>query len=428
MRGTGLSDRDVDAYSLDTMVSDLEAVADAVPLDHFTLIGSINSAPPVITYAARHPERVSKLILWCAYSRGADFFDDPGTKALRDMVDRDWHMLSETASRSRFSWSADAHAREYAMLWRAAVTPRVQAMLMDGLQTVDVTPLRGRVRAPTLVLQRETRGADVARRISAGIAGSRLRLFPGGSAAPYLDDADDVWSVIAAFLGDESVTTTEQGDSLRTILYSDMESNTQLLQQLGDEAWRRLLREHERITREALARHGGEEIKAMGDGFMVSFPSATRALECAVAMQQTFARRNASAAHPIRVRIGVNAGEPIAEEGDLFGTAVTMAARIMGQARGGEILVSDVVRQLVGGKGTASTIAGSLSCAASTIRCGSMSCASRSRRVPNECSQLIGGPCPRSQCIPKPLSFMVARARNHLQANRPLGFCFEIPI
>jgi class 3 adenylate cyclase len=130
-----------------------------------------------------------------------------------------------------------------------------------------------------------------------------------------------------------------------------MESNTQLLQQLGDEAWRRLLREHERITREALARHGGEEIKAMGDGFMVSFPSATRALECAVAMQQTFARRNTSAAHPIRVRIGVNAGEPIAEEGDLFGTAVTMAARIMGQARGGEILVSDVVRQLVAGKG-----------------------------------------------------------------------------
>jgi len=224
-------------------------------------------------------------------------------------------------------------------------------MLMDGLQTVDVTPLLGRVRAPTLVLQREDRGADIARRISAGIAGARLRLLPGGSAAPYLDDADDVWSVIAAFLGDESVATTEQGDSLRTILYSDMESNTQLLQQLGDEAWRRLLREHERITREALARHGGEEIKAMGDGFMVSFPSATRALECAVAMQQTFARRNASAAHPIRVRIGVNAGEPIAEEGDLFGTAVTMAARIMGQARGGEILVSDVVRQLVAGKG-----------------------------------------------------------------------------
>jgi class 3 adenylate cyclase len=351
-RGTGLSDRDVDAYSLDTMVSDLEAVADAVPLDHFTLIGSINSAPSAIAYAARHPERVSKLILWCAYSRGADFFDDPGTKALRDMVERDWHMLSETASRSRFSWSADSHAREYAMLWRAAITPRVQAILMDGLQTVDVTPLLGRVRAPTLVVQREDRGAEIARRISAGIAGARLRLLPGGSAAPYLDDADNVWSVIAAFLGDKSVaTTTEQGDSLRTILYSDMESNTQLLQLLGDEAWRRLLREHEHITREALARHGGEEIKAMGDGFMVSFPSATRALECAVAMQQTFARRNTSAAHPIRVRIGVNAGEPIAEEGDLFGTAVTMAARIMGQARGGEILVSDVVRQLVAGKG-----------------------------------------------------------------------------
>src|SRR4029453_6572618 len=93
-RGTGLSDRDVDAYSLDTRVSDLEAVADAVPLDHFTLIGSINSAPLAIAYAARHPERVSKLILWCAYSRGRAFFDDPGTRALRDMGDRAGTILS----------------------------------------------------------------------------------------------------------------------------------------------------------------------------------------------------------------------------------------------------------------------------------------------------------------------------------------------
>jgi len=88
----------------------------------------------------------------------------------------------------------------------------------------------------------------------------------------------------------------------------------------------------------------------MGDGFMASFSSATRALESAIDMQRAFARHNESAAEPILVRVGLNAGEPIVEEADLFGTAVIEAARIAAAAKGGEILVSDVVRQLAKGK------------------------------------------------------------------------------
>ncbi len=88
----------------------------------------------------------------------------------------------------------------------------------------------------------------------------------------------------------------------------------------------------------------------MGDGFMASFSSATKALECAIAMQRAFAAHNESAEEPIKVRIGLNAGEPIAEDDDLFGTAVNMAARIAAEAEAGTILASDVVRQLVAGK------------------------------------------------------------------------------
>jgi class 3 adenylate cyclase len=84
---------------------------------------------------------------------------------------------------------------------------------------------------------------------------------------------------------------------------------------------------------------------------MASFSSATGALECAIAMQRAFAEHSESAEEPIRVRIGLNAGEPIAEEKDLFGTAVIMAARIAAQAAGGEILVANVVRELAAGKG-----------------------------------------------------------------------------
>ncbi len=91
-------------------------------------------------------------------------------------------------------------------------------------------------------------------------------------------------------------------------------------------------------------------VQQRGDGFMASFSSATKALECAIAMQRAFAAHNESAEEPIKVRVGMNAGEPIAEDDDLFGTAVNEAARITAAAKGGEILVSNVVRQLVKGK------------------------------------------------------------------------------
>jgi len=130
-----------------------------------------------------------------------------------------------------------------------------------------------------------------------------------------------------------------------TILFTDIEGSTALTQQLGDAGARELFREHERITREALAEHGGSEVKTMGDGFMVSFGSAAGALDCAIAIQRGLAEQR------VKVRIGLNAGEPIAEEDDLFGTSVILAARIAAQASGGEILASNVVRELVAGRG-----------------------------------------------------------------------------
>jgi len=137
----------------------------------------------------------------------------------------------------------------------------------------------------------------------------------------------------------------------KTNLSTDVEGSTALTDRLGDARARELLREHERMVREALKAHGGSEIKTMGDGFMASFSSAAKALECAIAMQRAFAKHNESAPEPILVRVGLNAGEPIAEEEDLHGTAVIEAARITAAAAGGEILVANVVRELAKGKG-----------------------------------------------------------------------------
>ena len=111
------------------------------------------------------------------------------------------------------------------------------------------------------------------------------------------------------------------------------------------------MRRHERIVRDALHIHGGSEIKTMGDGFMASFASATRAVECAVTIEREIAQHNESSQEPVLVRVGLNAGEPIEEHDDLFGTSVILASRIAAMAGGGEILASDVVRQLVAGRG-----------------------------------------------------------------------------
>ena len=101
-----------------------------------------------------------------------------------------------------------------------------------------------------------------------------------------------------------------------------------MMQRLGDARGRDVLREHERITRETLRHHSGAEIKTMGDGFMASFGSVTSALECAIALQQAFAAHTESMPEALHVRVGLNAGEPIQEDGDLFGATVILASRI----------------------------------------------------------------------------------------------------
>src|SRR4029079_17283329 len=126
--------------------------------------------------------------------------------------------------------------------------------------------------------------------------------------------------------------------SLRTILFTDIVGHTEMMRRLGDERGREVLREHERITREVLRSHAGTEVKTMGDGFLASFGSVTKAVECAIDLQRRFAAHNASSDEELCVRVGLNAGEPIEDHGDLFGSTVILASRIAAAADAGEIL------------------------------------------------------------------------------------------
>jgi class 3 adenylate cyclase len=360
-RGSGLSEREVTDYSLDAHVLDLEAVVDRLGLESFALFAPAFLGLVAVAYATHHPERVSRLILWCSLSRGSDNWRSSRAQAFRAIRVTDWELYTESLVDLGMGLRLGEEERRAAAAFiREAVTWESYKAFMEAAEAFDVTDLLPTVRPPTLVLHRRELAfpeVGVARELASRIPDARLVLLEGTSIMPFLGDMDAVLAAIDEFLGEgeEAAAAPKVGEGLQTILFTDVEGSTALTQRLGDARAREVLREHERMVREALKAHGGAEVKTMGDGFMASFSSATRALESAIAMQRAFAEHNESAEESIRVRIGLNAGEPIAEDdpdgrSDLFGTAVNEAARITAAAQGGEILVANVVRELAKGK------------------------------------------------------------------------------
>jgi class 3 adenylate cyclase len=293
-----------------------------------------------------------------------------------------------------YGWSLGEPARRIARLIRESITQEALLAQVAEWREYDVSGLLPEVISPTLVLHRRDHpvlDVNVARRLASRIQGARLVLLEGSSLAPYLGDTAIVESAIDEFLGQADALRPAQPyggtGAFRTILWTDLVDHTQMMSRLGDERGRAVLREHERITREVLKAHGGTEVKTMGDGFMASFGSVTKAVECAIALQKAIDERNRGVgarhseplsthdgsvadaddlsdkdalphASPLRapvetisVRVGLNAGEPIEEDGDLFGATVILASRIAARADGGEILVADTVRGLCSGKG-----------------------------------------------------------------------------
>ena len=135
-----------------------------------------------------------------------------------------------------------------------------------------------------------------------------------------------------------------QASDVLTILFTDMVGSTALLSTLGDDAADELRREHFSVLRSAITAHKGREVKNVGDGLMVAFSSAREAVACAAAMQTAASAQSGG----LELRVGIDAGEPIPENGDLFGTPVVVARRRCDSAAGGQVLVSDVVRMLSG--------------------------------------------------------------------------------
>jgi len=171
---------------------DVDAVVERLGLERFDLLACIHAGPLGIAYAARHPERLSHLVLCSAYSRGSDFVQSPEVQGARAVLDKDWYTFSETASRAiAAGWEARELPAQLAELIRECTTQDVWQVFAPLLADLDVTDLLPELRVPTLVLhsrQGRILPVDVARGIAGRIPDARLALLEGEVLMPYIGD------------------------------------------------------------------------------------------------------------------------------------------------------------------------------------------------------------------------------------------------
>ena len=348
-RGSGLSDRKVEDLSFAARVRDLAGVVNQLGLDRFSLWAPMITGTVALAYAAEHPERVSKLVLWCSIVQAEDLTETAQFQGLMALAEKDWELFTETLASVIYGWSDGERARQYAALVRESTSPEtIEAMLsIVGESEIDISELLPRVKAPTLVLHRRSMAypsLDVARRLASQIPDARLVVVDGGS-GDIGEGTDAIIRATGEFLGFATpgpAASTAAGSGTAIILFADIANSTALTEELGDAAFREKARELDTALHSAIEANGGTAIdgKLLGDGVLVTFGAAHEAITCAQACH------DAANGVDLKLHVGIHAGDVIREDGNVFGGAVNVAARISDAAEAGETLVSGTVRDL----------------------------------------------------------------------------------
>jgi class 3 adenylate cyclase len=346
-RGSGDSEQG-HVESFENLVQDLEAVVDCLGSETVDIFGYIGGGQVAIAQVVRQPERVSRLILWCAGAAGSDI-----SRLTSAVESGDWEAFTETWALGAFGWSGAEQARQWAKMLREAETPASVQGVLRVILGADVTDLLDQVKVPTLVMHRREltmpglsiAGTDAARRLASGIPQARLVLLDGDSGIPYLGDTEKAFRAIDEFLseGEEvAAEKTELPEGMAVILFADIVESTALTEQLGDTAFREKAREMDTSLRAIIGEAGGTPVegKLLGDGVLSVFTSAKDAIDAALRFGE------AGETVGLGLHVGMHAGDVIREGDNVYGGAVNIAARIAGESEAGEVLVSDTVRSL----------------------------------------------------------------------------------
>ncbi len=336
-RNFGLSQRGVAEVSREAGVADLAAVVEATESRDLLLLTEFPAL--AVDYAARYPEKVAGLVLW-----GPGFAESPDVEGVVSLYEENWDFALRAIAQT-INWLDPDEAGDYTEVLRAAFTQEDAIRHVAGDERTLASLDLEAVAVPVLVLSpRRLSTPESHQAVAARIPDATLATVDG-TAIPDVTRLEATIRAIEMFADRLfSGVAAEAAGPLQIIFFTDLEASTPLTQRLGDERAQELLRGHNTTVRAALDEHGGREVKHTGDGIMASFPPAVSAVTAALQIQRGLAGGE------VRVRVGLNAGEPIAEDDDLFGLSVIKAARIADRAEPGTVLVSDVVKQLCEGK------------------------------------------------------------------------------
>jgi pimeloyl-ACP methyl ester carboxylesterase len=354
-RGTGMSDRGSQIFTLEQRMHDVQAVLDEVGCERAALFGVSEGGPMSLLYSATYPARTSALVLYGTYAKRSwapDYpfgWKDDQWERVFDNFKRHWGTTQSLAvTLFAPSLAADRQAAErVASYTRAAASPGAAVAIMQMNREIDVRHVLPTIRIPTLILHRTAdRVIDAAHAhyMAERIPGAKLVELAGVDHNYVAGDRDALLDQVEAFLtGTRHVHEPER--VLATVLFVDIVGSTQRAAVLGDSAWRELLEAFYAKARAVLEQYRGREINTSGDGLLAAFDGPARAVRCAAAI------RDGVRSLGLEVRCGLHTGECELVGKDLAGIAVHIGARVAGLAAPSEVLVSQTVRDLVAGSG-----------------------------------------------------------------------------
>ncbi len=370
--GVGLSDPVPRVRSLDDRAAEIEAVMDAVGFRRAAIFALSEGGPAAIVFAASRPERTRALVLASTFSVLPVWWDDIDRDAdevrarVLPELGEDYTPSTEQIARMqelgravRSAWGSGAalkcvmpsvrSMRQLGTLERMSASPGMARATLEAMFQIDVRPILPTITAPTLVIHaRDDPAAPVqsGRYLADHIPGARLLLVEGTDHAPQFTDPDRILTGVEEFLTGGHAAPAQAHRALRTVLFTDIVKSTERAAATGDERWRAMLQRFGDVTHELTERSGGTVVKSTGDGHLITFDGPTQAICCAEALCAD------AEALGIEIRVGIHTGECELLDADIGGIAVHIAARILGQAGAGEIIVSRTVRDLVVGSGT----------------------------------------------------------------------------
>ena len=356
-RGSGVSDP-VPLASLPTLeewMDDARVVLDAAESRSAAVIGDTEGGPMAMLLAATLPTRVSALVLvnsFARWRRAADYpigMPDATIDKLVAVYEQLWGRNADMLLLTAPTIAGDPQMREWLIRYqRLSMPPGAATQMYRWVTQLDVRSILSAISVPTLVLHRaNNRHYRLAhgRYLAEHIPGSRFVELPGVDCYPFhTPECDAALNEIDEFLtGARHAAPSNR--QLSTVLFTDIVGSTETAARIGDARWLELKTAHNALVRRSLLAFHGREIVTTGDGFLATFDGPARAVQCAVQI------RDAVRALGLEIRAGLHTGEIEYRNDDVAGIGVHVAARVMGEAKPGEVLVSGTVADLVIGSG-----------------------------------------------------------------------------